>query len=158
MVIASVRAESYAGGSSRRRCPAQSVEESGARLPEAVALRPRRVDTGALDLRRALGRLGDAWCRAQDLGHRGDDLVHARRDTGPDVVQTLPVAGERREDRIDNIADVHVVALCGAVAENGELLAASPSPEEDRDDPALQVLPLTWAVDVREAQGDVRDL
>src|SRR5207253_482074 len=80
--------------------------------------------------------------------------VHARRNAGPDVVDTPVPSRERGEDGLDDVADVHVVALVAAVAEERDRLATLPAPDENGDHATLEVLPLPCAVDVRQAERD----
>src|SRR5207237_1786230 len=55
---------------------------------------------------------------------------------------------------LDDVADVHVVALVAAVAEERDRLATLPAPDENGDHATLEVLPLPCAVDVRQAERD----
>ncbi len=63
-------------------------------------------------------------------------------------------SAERAEHGLHDVGDVDVIALVRSIAEQGDLLAALPAADEDRDHPAFQVRALTGAIDIRQAQRD----
>ena len=69
---------------------------------------------------------------------------------------TAAVLPDRREQRGNDVADVDEVAAVLSVAVDHRLLAARQPLEEDRDDAAFEPGVLPRAVDVREAECDVR--
>ena len=91
---------------------------------------------------------GDARARLVQLRDR-------RVEAGADVVRAAAVT-DRCEQRGDDVADVDEVAAVHAVAVDDRLVAARHALEEDRDDAALEAGVLARAVDVREAERDVR--
>src|SRR2546428_4406508 len=101
--------------------------------------------------------MDDARRGAEQLAQARDEVVHARRDTGADVVDAAMPARERRDHGLGDVADVDVVPLVPPVAVERDRLAPLPAADKDRDDAALEIAPLARAVDVREAQRDRRE-
>src|SRR5581483_5753601 len=92
---------------------------------------------------------GDAADRVVELDDR---RLPARAD-----VEDAPVrVGSCRQHRGGDVGDVHVVTRLRALAVDRRRAVAVQEPHEDRDDARLSVRLLARAVDVAEAQGDVR--
>src|SRR3989442_3243733 len=133
---------------------AKAVPRPRAGAQEALARRFARIDATPQHLGRPWRRGRDAGRSAQQRGQLAQEVVHARRDAGPDVVDAGPPPAERGDDRLDDIADVDVITLVPAVAVHGDRLPPLPRVDEDRDDAALEIAALPRPVEVREAQRD----
>src|SRR5207249_941465 len=121
---------------------AKAVPQPRARAPEVLARRFARIDAAPQHLGRPRRRVRDARRNAQQRGQLAHEVVHARGDPRADVVDAGPLPAERGDDRLDDVADVDVVALVAAVAEHRDRPPALPALDEDRDDPALEVAAL----------------
>ena len=134
------RAPSTAERSTPRSRAVRPSSETRARQPSSL-LRARDVE----DAPAGIARRARATCRGSASTpsvSRAEpvQLVHRRLDAGADV-EDAAVAPGRREHRVDDVADVDVVARLLAVAEDERLLAAREPLHEDRDDAALERAP-----------------
>src|SRR5712692_9448117 len=117
----------------RRGRQPQPFGQRGARPPEAFAARLVRVEANSLDLDGPRRGVPDAGRRPESSLQLQREVVYAGRDPGADVVGAPPAPLERRDNRVDDVADVDVVALVRAVAKKGELLVTPPAADEDGD-------------------------
>ena len=83
------------------------------------------------------------------------ELEHGGLDGGADVEDAACVPLERREYRVDDVRDVHVIARLPAVTEDPGRAALVQQSHEDRDNARLAVRLLTRAVHIAQAERDV---
>src|SRR5260221_6331773 len=134
--------------------PREALAQRGLRRPEAVVRGLVRIQARALRLDGTRRFVDDAGRRAEQLGERRDELIHAGGDARADVEHAMPGPGERAHHRVRDVAYVDVVTLGGARSVQGDRSPSAPAPQKDRDHPTLEILALPRSVDVRAAQRD----
>ena len=131
-----------------------SVSEVRARKPSSDSAR----DTSSAERRMSPSRAGSKVGVALDPGGRGAGLVqleHRRLGPAADVEDPAALVRRRREQRLDDVADVDEVACLQPVAEDRPSARRGEPVEEDRDDAALEARRLARPEDVPEPGDDV---
>src|SRR5918995_1927550 len=144
--------------------PPQAVIQGGIGLEAELRARLRWIEAVASNL--ALPRRGEAGLEARAAEHAKlaakppqplGELQHGGLLAAADVVGAVGFALGSHQRRLDDVADVDVIAGLTAVAVHYRPLAAEQLSAEDRDDAAFAERILPRPVDVRESQIDRGD-
>ena len=127
------------------------------RQPSSLAARALSIAIRWTSPGRA-GAISGSNSRSQTLASRLAELEHARLDAGADVVGAPGLRPGPGQERLDDVADVHVVARLVPVAEHPRGASAQKRSAEDGHHPRLSERVLPRPVDVAQPQGDPRDV